>query len=72
MKERWHIIPKGSGYYVMAAGEGGTFYPVHKSVANEYNHVLSFTTKEGAMGYILKHFDLEQYEPELYWIIEED
>lgn len=71
MKQLWHIIPKGSGYYVMGLTDDNIYIPIHKSVANEFDSTLVFPNAETAQKYIEEHLDIEKYEPEPFWIKEE-
>lgn len=70
MTERYHIIPRGSGYYVMGVDQYNHHYPIHKSIASDKFDVLSFDDITEAYYYIRRHLSIDDYEPEPFWIKE--
>ena len=70
MKELYHIIPRGNGYYVMGVDQYGCYFPIHKSIASQCLCTLVFDDITEAYYYIRRFLSTDNYEPEPFWIRE--
>jgi hypothetical protein len=71
LKEKFHIVPKGDGYHVLAKSPEGAYY-LHRKATGLDDNVLIFDTEGEALRFLVSVLDDPTYQVERFWQKVED